>query len=74
MREDNFRLLAKKYIQNQSSSDETRLLFDYIKEGSFDDILKEEIDKVDWSAENTCQAQNFPEFGDVFERIKKNTK
>lgn len=72
MREDKFRLLAKKYIQNQCSGDEARLLFEYIKEGSFDDILKQEIDKVDWSLENKCSVKDVPDFGDVFVRIKKN--
>lgn len=72
MREDKFRLLAKKYIQNQCSGDEARLLFEYIKKGSFDDILKQEIDKVDWSPENKCQVKEIPDFGDVFERLKKN--
>lgn len=72
MHQDKFRLLAKKYIQNQCSGDEVRLLFEYIKEGSFDDILKQEIDKVDWSPENNCPVKDIPDFGDVFERLKKN--
>lgn len=74
MCEDKFRLLAKKYIQNRCSGDEARLLFEFIKGGDFDAILKEEIDKIDWSIENKYPKIDIPIFEKVMESIKKNKK
>ena len=71
MRQDKFRSLIKKYIYKHCSGNEVRLFFDYIKEGKFDEILKEEIDNVDWREDNSSFIKNIPDFKNVWIRLKK---
>ena len=71
MHQDKFRSLIKKYIYKHCSGNEVRLFFEYIKEGKFDEILKEEIDKVDWREDHESFIKNIPDFKNVWIRLKK---
>ncbi len=71
MHQDKFRSLINKYILNHCSGSEVRLFFDYIKGGKFDEILKEEIDKVDWREDNSSFIKNISDFKNVWIRLKK---
>ncbi|MCG8310219.1 MAG: FecR domain-containing protein [Cytophagales bacterium] len=70
MREERFRQLVRKYVNNQCSVDEIKLLLELIKNGKYDQLLREEIDNVEWQPENEAILINNPGIDEVLDRIK----
>lgn len=71
MRDDIFRQLAKKYINNECSPQEASIVFELIKEGRFDEILKEVIDDTPSVPAKEVPMQNIPALDGSLLRIKK---
>ncbi len=71
MHEDKFRSLANNYIQNRCTESEVKLFFKYISKGNYDNVFKEEMDKVDFNPALGYVGANFKVFENIFLRIKR---
>ena len=69
MQRDKFRQLVKKYIHHRCSADEINLFFELIKQKEYDELVREEISKVDWQPENQISVSDIPAVNKVYDRL-----